>query len=104
LFDGFMADLGRDIRLAVDTGKVAIGAKEATKAINADSAKIIVVASKGAKSAIADILHICKVAEIKVIKFEGSAMELGATCGKPYSINAMAILEPGNSNILNENY
>ncbi|MGC8586797.1 MAG: 50S ribosomal protein L30e [Candidatus Micrarchaeia archaeon] len=99
-----MADLGRDIRLAVDTGKVAIGAKEAAKAINADSAKLVIVASRGMKEAVADMLHTCKVAGVKVIKFEGSAMELGATCGKPYSINAMAVLEPGNSNILSENY
>ncbi|MCL4411212.1 50S ribosomal protein L30e, partial [Candidatus Marsarchaeota archaeon] len=31
----------------------------------------------------------------------GNPIELGAVCGKPYSVSTLAIIEAGNSNILN---
>jgi large subunit ribosomal protein L30e len=99
-----MADLARDIRLAVDTGKVALGYREVVKSISGSEAKAVVVASKGKKSMIEDIMHMCNVAGIRVIKFDEGSMELGIICGKPYSVNAIAIIDQGNSNILNENY
>jgi large subunit ribosomal protein L30e len=38
------------------------------------------------------------------MKFEGSSIELGAVCGKPFSVNSLAVIEAGESKILNENY
>ncbi|MEM0086876.1 MAG: 50S ribosomal protein L30e [Candidatus Micrarchaeaceae archaeon] len=99
-----MADLAKDIRLAVDTGKVAIGAKEAIKTMNDNTAKLVIIASKGKKDVIGDILHMCSISGLKLVQFKGGSLELGAACGKPYPINALAIVEPGNSNILNEKY
>ena len=99
-----MADLNRDLRLAVDTGKVIIGTREVAKALHGSEAKLVIVASAGKKESVEDINHMCSVANIKTVKFSGNSMSLGTVCGKPYSINAVAILEPGNSNILNENY
>ncbi len=99
-----MADLNRDLRLAVDTGKVIIGTREVGKAISENNAKLVIIASAGKKDDVDDISHMCGVSGIKAIKFDGGSMNLGTVCGKPYSINAVAILEPGNSNILNENY
>lgn len=99
-----MGDLVKDIRLAVDTGKVAIGTNEVMRAISGDKAKVVIVAVKGKKDTIADISHTCAVASVKLVKFKDSSLQLGTVCGKPYTINAVAILEPGNSNILNEEY
>ncbi|MGB9732791.1 MAG: 50S ribosomal protein L30e [Candidatus Micrarchaeia archaeon] len=99
-----MADLARDIRLAVDTGKVALGYREVVKSISSSEAKAVVVAARGKKSMVDDIVHMCNVAGIKVIKFSEGSMELGLICGKPYSVNALAVIDQGHSNILNENY
>ena len=40
-----MSDLARDIRLAVDTGKVAIGSKEVQGSVERNSAKLVIVAA-----------------------------------------------------------
>ncbi len=98
-----MPDLNSDLRLAVDTGSVSFGFKETLKAVLEDKAKAVVMASKGKKEA-DDILHACKLAGIRVINFNGNAMELGRVCGKPYSVSSLAIIDPGTSNILNEKY
>jgi len=99
-----MADLNNDLRLAVDTGKVVLGTEETMQAISGNKAKLVIISSKGKATTNADLLHICGVAGIKTIKFEGSSAELGAVCGKPYSVNSLAVIEVGNSTILNENY
>ncbi len=102
--DGSLADLTNDLRLAVDTGKVSLGYREVLKAVNADSAKAVVIAEKGRKDIIEDISHVCKVAGIRMISYKGGSLELGTVCGRPYSVNSLAIMEPGNSNILKEQY
>ncbi len=102
--DDIMADLNKDIRLAVDTGKVVLGARELMKAVNGKHAKLVIVASKGKADTVSDVMHACKVGEVKAIRFEGNSMDLGAICGKPYSVNGLAVLEAGNSNILKEEY
>lgn len=99
-----MADLNNDLRLAVDTGDVVIGSRAVAKAVSANKAKAVVVASKGRKEAVDDLVHACKIAEVKVIRFNGNSLDLGAVCGKPHSVNGLAIVEAGNSNILNEEY
>ncbi|MDE1855554.1 MAG: 50S ribosomal protein L30e [Candidatus Micrarchaeota archaeon] len=99
-----LADLNNDLRLAVDTGSVALGTKETEKAVSGSKAKLVVVTSKGEVNSINDIMHLCNVAGVKVVRFKGSSMELGTVCGKPYSINSLAVIEPGNSKILNGEY
>ncbi len=99
-----MADLNNDLRLAVDTGSVALGTEETQKAVSGNRAKLVVITSKGKADAIDDITHLCNVAGIKLVMFKGSSMELGTVCGKPYSINSLAVIEAGNSKILTEEY
>lgn len=100
----FMTDLSNDIRLAVDSGTTALGANDVSETIRSNSAKVIIVASKNKKNAVQDVFHLAKIANIKVLIFQGTSLELGAVCGKPYSVSMLSVIEPGNSNILNENY
>ena len=95
-----MSNISNDIRIAVDTGKVSLGYKEVVRAIEMDKAKLVVIAEKGAKEKVADILHMCKVSGIRVLNYEDGSMELGAVCGKPYSVIGLAVIEQGNSKIL----
>jgi large subunit ribosomal protein L30e len=95
-----MADLESNIRLAVDSGKVALGMNRVASMIESNSAKLVVVAAKGEKETVADIQHLSKVANIKLLMYEGNSMELGTVCGKPYSVSVLAVIEPGNSKIL----
>jgi large subunit ribosomal protein L30e len=99
-----MADLANDIRLAVDSGKAAIGIRKATDSIANGTAKLVVVASVNKKDRINDIEHSAKLADARVILFKGNPMELGVVCGKPFSVSVLSITEPGSSNILNEKY
>ncbi len=97
-----MADLANDIRLAVDSGKTAIGLNTVVESIKNSTAKLIIIAEKSKPSNLQDILHIADIAGIRVLKFQGNPVELGAVCGKPFSIATLSIIEAGNSNILKD--
>jgi large subunit ribosomal protein L30e len=98
-----MADIANDIRLAVDSGKAALGINKVLDTIKGNTSKLLVVASKNKKGVVQDIEHMAKISNIKVVIFEGTSMELGAVCGKPFSVSAVSIIEPGNSKILEYN-
>jgi large subunit ribosomal protein L30e len=99
-----MADLSRDIRLAVDSGEVAIGAESVMHSIKNGTSKLVIVASAGKKELSEDIVHMAKLSDIKVEVFDGNSMDLGTVCGKPFSVSALSILSAGNSNILKADY
>ena len=89
-----MIDEARALKLAVDTGTVWLGASDVRKAIAAKKARLVVVAS----NAPAEAVHAA--GGVKVHTFPGTNAELGAACGKPFAVSALAVLEPGESNIL----
>ncbi|MCI4318454.1 MAG: ribosomal L7Ae/L30e/S12e/Gadd45 family protein, partial [Thermoplasmata archaeon] len=38
--------------------------------------------------------------KIPIYHYDGTAVELGAACGKPFPISALAVIDPGSSAIL----
>ena len=95
-----MADITNDIRLAVESGKTALGKRSVAESIRNNQSKLVVIASINNKGNMLDMEHIAALASVKVIKFNGNAVELGAVCGKPFSVAFLSVIEPGNSKIL----
>lgn len=89
-----MIDVPRALRLATDTGDVRFGVKEVRDAVKSRAAKMVVVAS----NCPAEFLK--AFGEVKRLAFPGTNAELGAACGVPFSVAALAVVAPGESNIL----
>jgi large subunit ribosomal protein L30e len=81
---------------AVKTGKVILGANRTIYAAADGSAKMVVLASNCPE----DIKQKVQATNIPVLEYEGTSVELGPVCGKPFTIAAMAILDAGESDIL----
>jgi Ribosomal protein L30E len=89
-----MIDIGRALKSAITTGKVEFGVDQTEKAVKSGKAQIVIVA----RNCPSEIL--AKESSVKVHVFEGNNMELGALCGKPFSVSALAVIDKGTSNIL----
>ena len=87
-----MIDVARALKAAVDTGEVRFGLRSVRLAAKAGKARLVVVASNGPE----ELPGITA----KVHRFAGTNAELGAACGKPFSVSALAVVDPGDSNIL----
>ena len=93
-------DLNREIRRAVDTGKIVFGEKQTEKSLNAGKAEAVILAKNAKKNAREKIAHFAHTFKIPMIEFEGTGLELGAVCGKPFTISALAVAKAGKSKIL----
>lgn len=89
-----MIDVPRALRVATDTGEVKFGLREVRRAAKTKSAKLVVVASNCPPDAVQDF------GEVRLVRFSGTNVDLGAACGVPFSVAAVAVISPGESNIL----
>lgn len=87
-----MIDVTRALRVAVDTGDVRFGLKQVRQVVGQGKARLVVVATNCPTD--------LREAGAGVYAFPGTNVELGAACGKPFSISALAVVDPGDSNIL----
>ena len=90
-----MIDIARALKTAATTGEVRYGLAETKKSVKNGEAKMVVVASNCPEKEAMEALE-----GKKVLVFNGTNMDLGAACGKPFPISALAIVSPGESNIL----
>lgn len=93
-------DLIRAIQAAVRTGQIVYGARRTIKTVLHGKAKVVVVAMNAPPELKRDVLYYAKLSRIPVVEFDGTNMELGAVVGRPHSVAVLAVLEPGQSNIL----
>jgi large subunit ribosomal protein L30e len=88
-----MIDIGRALKSAITTGKVEFGVDQTEKAVKTGKAQLVILARNCPSEYLRD-------ANVKCHVYEGNNMELGALCGKPFSVSALAVIDKGTSNIL----
>jgi len=89
-----------EIRRAVDTGKVNFGEKQTEKNILKGNGELIIISSNAKKLLKERLEHYAQLSEIPFYEFQGTSIELGSVCGKPFPISVMTILSKGKSKIL----
>ncbi len=87
-------DINKVLRSVLSTGKVVIGGRQTRDAVKNGKAQVVVLSSNCLAETVNEIKN------VPVINFPGTGVDLGVACGKPFSIAALAVLEPGESEIL----
>ncbi|OUJ18933.1 Ribosomal protein L30E [Methanonatronarchaeum thermophilum] len=93
-------DFEKAIEDAIHTGKVKIGSNETIKTLEEETAELIITANNCPKNIDIEITQLAKEKGIKIIELNTSNYELGALCGRPHSVAALSIIDPGKSRIL----
>ncbi|MEK6958524.1 MAG: 50S ribosomal protein L30e [archaeon] len=95
-----MVDLNKEIRRAVDTGKVEFGIRVCQKTLAKGEGELIIVSSNMPVAEKERLQHLANVNSKKFITVPENGLVLGSICGKPFVISAMIVLDAGKSNIL----
>ncbi len=95
-----MIDVDKAIATAVRTGKVSFGTNAAVQNAKTGKIKLIVLAANCPAISREDIEYYCKLSDVPLVTYAGSSLDLAAVCGKPFTISALSIREPGESEIL----
>jgi large subunit ribosomal protein L30e len=93
-------DVNKQIEMAVRTGKVTFGVKEALDAARFAKAKLLIMASNCPEPHRQDILQYAKQSSVSIYHYQGSSVDLGGACQKPFVVAVLTVKEPGDSEIL----
>lgn len=97
-----MPELDKEIWLAYSTGRVLIGARKVIRLLKTgtEKPKLIVLAKNAPESIRKEIEYLAQMAGVPVIFHEGGSLSLGRAMRKPFFVSAAAIMEEGESSIL----
>jgi large subunit ribosomal protein L30e len=91
-------DIKREIKEVTQKGRLLLGKSTTLKAIKNKKAKLIILSANC--PAKAQIITASESEKIPLYQFEGDSIEFGSACGKPFGVSVMAILDPGETSIL----
>jgi len=95
-----VADIERELVTALKTGAVILGTRKTLKLLKLGKVKAVIVAANAPPEIKRDILYYAKLGNIPVYIYPGTSVELGAVCGKPFTVMSLAIIDPGTSRIV----
>ncbi len=90
-------DFNTSLRRAIKTGNVVLGTNETLECIQEGKAQLVVFARNapaGVRSAVQEQEN------LRTYTYDGSSVELGMASGKPFMVSALAVVDPGESDIL----
>ncbi len=93
-------DVDRGIRVAVDTGNVTLGSEKSIQGLKLGKGKLVIIAQNCPRDIQEDVRHYSKLSEIPVYNYQGTSVDLGSVCGKPFTVATLTIKDPGDSTIL----
>ena len=85
------------LQSAVVGGKYVLGAKEVIDSVK--SSRLVVIASNAPPQILKDVWKACNASAVPVLTFNGSSLELGRICKKPYRVVAVGVKSPGSVDI-----
>lgn len=93
-------DVNKQIRMAVKTGKVDFGSKAAVSSAALGRAKLLILAKNCPQEFRDNIVYDAEQSDIPIYVFQGSSLDLGALCERPFPVASMVVREPGDSEVL----
>lgn len=95
------SELESELYLALKSGKVILGAKRVIKQLKSGkNPKLIVLASNAPERFKMEVEYLSKLAGVPLYKYPGKSLDLGRTFKKPFFVSAAAVMEEGESRIL----
>ncbi len=93
-------DVNKEIRRAVDTGKVVLGWRSSERNILNKNCRLVILSLNTPKQIAEKARHLAKVSELPVFDFNGTSQELGSVCGKPFVVSVLLVQDVGKSKVL----
>ncbi len=90
----------RELKNLMKTGKYTLGANSTIRAVASGKAKMVIIAENAPPELRERVLYYAKLGNIPVYVFKGTSQDLGVTCGKPFKISMLAVIDEGDSRIL----
>ncbi|XP_061753558.1 60S ribosomal protein L30 isoform X1 [Nerophis ophidion] len=95
-----MESINSRLQLVMKSGKYVLGYKQSQKMIRQGKAKLVILANNCPALRKSEIEYYAMLAKTGVHHYSGNNIELGTACGKYYRVCTLAIIDPGDSDII----
>ncbi len=95
-----VVEFERELLNALKTGRIVLGTRKTLKLLKLGRVKAVVVAANARPDVKQEILYYAKLGGIPVYIYPGTSVELGAACGKPFTVMSLGIVDEGQSRIV----
>jgi len=93
-------EASKELRRAVDTGKVLFGKREVERSILKGKCKLVIISKNAERYSRERIEQLCKTGETPFFLFKATGLEIGSYCGKPFVVSFAGIENRGKSKVL----
>lgn len=95
-------NINNKLGLVIKSGKYVLGYKSTLRALRSGDAKLIILSNNCPTIRKAEIEYYAVLSKARVVFYPGNNISLGTACGKYHRCSTMAIIDAGDSDILNE--
>jgi large subunit ribosomal protein L30e len=92
-------NVNQRLALVIKSGKYSLGFKSTVKSLRSGKTKLILISSNTPPIRKSELEYYAMLAKCQVHHFQGSNIDLGTACGRYFGCSAMAITDPGDSDI-----
>merc|ERR1711974_399428 len=92
--------LNARLALVMKSGKYTLGYKTTLKSLRQGEAKLILIANNCPPLRKSEIEYYAMLSKTGVHHYQGNNIDMGTACGKYFRVSAMAITDPGDSDII----
>lgn len=93
-------NINSKLALVFRSGKAVLGFKSTLKALRAGTAKMVILSNNCPTIRKAQIEYYAHLAKVSIFFYNGNNITLGTACGRFHRCSTLAILEQGDSDIL----
>jgi large subunit ribosomal protein L30e len=93
-----VVDVNQVLKDVASKGKILLGEKQTKYAIKEKTARLVVIASNCPYNA--EITKLASDEKIPVYQYQSDNIELGYACGKSYGVAALAVIDEGETSIM----
>ncbi|GMH39499.1 hypothetical protein BSKO_07397 [Bryopsis sp. KO-2023] len=88
------------LALVMKSGKYTLGYKSTRKCLRSGKAKLVIVSTNTPAVRRSEVEYCAMLAKCGVHKYSGNNVELGTACGKYFRVSMLAVVDPGDSDII----
>ncbi len=90
----------RELKNLIRTGKYTLGTNSTIRVIASGKAKMVVIAENAPPELRERAIYYANLGKVPIYIFKGTSQDLGIICGKPFKISMLAVIDEGESRIL----
>ncbi len=93
-------EVNEELNKLEKTGDFVLGSKEALKATESARSKLTILSATCPQDVEEKLMELADDNDVPLHFYEGGSEDLGLALGKPFLVSAMAVIDPGDSSVL----